>query len=259
MLGARQPGFCYVWGIMLPNRGQTEKVLRNAGVSLMGELDPNLSRWLWLVKWLLAIPHFVILFFLRIGFLVSTIIAFFIILFTGRYPPGLFNFNVGVLRWHWRVAFYCESVLGTDRYPPFTLKPADYPATLEIEYPERLSRGLVLVKWWLLAIPHYLILAVLQGGSAPRFGGLNAVLVMIAVIWLLFTGRYNQDIPIGSGDLPVVHVVNRLRLADDRPIPALPIRRMSFRGMSACSRVGVRPYAPVLVGRSTKLNHPDAA
>ncbi len=167
---------------------------RGYPVSLMGELDPNLSRWLWLVKWLLAIPHFVILFFLWIAFLVSTIFAFFSILFTGRYPQGLFNFNVGVLRWHWRVAFYCLSVLGTDRYPPFTLKPADYPATLEIEYPEKLSQGLVLVKWWLLAIPHYLIVVVLQGGWAPRFGGLNAVLVVIAAIGLLFTGRYNQDI-----------------------------------------------------------------
>ncbi len=163
-------------------------------LSLNGELDPNLSRWLWLVKWLLAIPHFVVLLFLWIAFLVSTIFAFFSLLFTGRYPQGLFNFNVGVLRWHWRVAFYCLSVLGTDRYPPFSLKPADYPATLEIEYPERLSRGLVLVKWWLLAIPHYFIIAVLQGGGAPRFGGLNAVLVVIAVIWLLFTGRYSQDI-----------------------------------------------------------------
>ncbi len=92
------------------------------------------------------------------------------------------------------MAFYCLSVLGTDRYPPFSLKPADYPATLEIEYPEQLSRGRVLVKWWLLAIPHYLIMLMLQGGGAPRFGGLNAVLVVIAAIGLLFTGRYHQDI-----------------------------------------------------------------
>ncbi len=163
-------------------------------VTLKGELDPNLSRWLWLVKWLLALPHFAILLFLWIGFLVSTIFALIGILFTGRYPLGLFNFNVGVLRWHWRVAFYCLSVLGTDRYPPFSLEPADYPATLEIEYPERLSKGLVLVKWWLLAIPHYLVLGLLQGGSAPRFGGVNAVLVVIAGFGLLFTGRYNPDI-----------------------------------------------------------------
>ena len=163
-------------------------------VSVEGGLDPNLSRWLWLVKWLLAIPHFVVLFFLWIAFIVTTAIAFFAILFTGKYPQGLFSFNVGVLRWHWRVAFYCLSVLGTDRYPPFSLEPSDYPAALEIPYPERLSRGLVLVKWWLLAIPHYLVLAFLQGGWAPRFGGLNAVLVLIAAIALLFTRRYPQSI-----------------------------------------------------------------
>ena len=108
--------------------------------------------------------------------LLVTVIAFFAILFTGRYPRGLFDFNVGVMRWHWRVAYYCTSVLGTDRYPPFSLKDIDYPATLDIPYPERLSRGMVLVKWWLLAIPHYL------------------VLVVIAAVVLLFTRRYPQDI-----------------------------------------------------------------
>ena len=173
---------------------------------LTGELTPQLSRWLWLVKWLLAIPHFVALFFLWIAFIVVSVVAFFAILFTGRYPRRLFDFNVGVLRWSWRVGFYSYSALGTDRYPPFTLKDvSDYPARLEVRYPESLSRGLVLVKWWLLALPHYLVVAVFVGGAWTATtgassewiwssGGLVGLLVFFAGVVLLFTSRYPKSL-----------------------------------------------------------------
>jgi hypothetical protein len=174
-------------------------------VRVEARLDDAISRWLWLVKWLLLIPHFIVLVFLWIAFVVVTVIAFFAILFTVRYPRGLFDFNLGVLRWSWRVHFYGYSALGTDRYPPFTLgEAADYPATLHIAYPERLSRGLVLVKWWLLAIPHYLIIAFFIGGTYYVMGrfetvaynraGLIVCLVLFAGIALLFTARYPRGI-----------------------------------------------------------------
>jgi Domain of unknown function (DUF4389) len=168
-----------------------------------GELDDHLSRWLWLVKFVLVIPHFVVLVFLWIAFVLLSIVAFFAILVTGRYPRQIFDFNVGVLRWSWRVGFYFHHALGTDRYPPFTLADVpDYPARLEVEYPPALSRGLVLVKWWLLALPHYLVVAVFAGGAWALFttanddwawtsgGGLIGLFVLISGVVLLFTGRY---------------------------------------------------------------------
>jgi hypothetical protein len=178
-------------------------------VKVNAQLDTKLRRGLWLVKWLLAIPHYVILAFLSSAFVALSVIAFLAILFTGRYPRAIFDFNVGVLRWSWRVAYNAYGALGTDRYPPFTLQdvPA-YPAHLEIDYPDQLSRGLMLVKWWLLAIPHYMIISFFLGGGlyvvsevattdqAPVWvwrGGLVGLLVLFATIVLLLTGRYPQS------------------------------------------------------------------
>ncbi|WP_017623910.1 DUF4389 domain-containing protein [Nocardiopsis chromatogenes] len=182
-------------------------------VRIEGDLDGR-SRWMWLVKWLLAIPHYIILFFLWVAFLLLTVVAFVGILINARYPGWIFRFNLGVLRWSWRVDYYGYAVLGTDRYPPFTLGAAeDYPARLYIAEPGRLSRGLVLVKWWLLAIPHYLVLMAFLGGTtfvvmdggdkgygavaaeAAASGiGLTTVLLLIVAVALLFTGRYPQGL-----------------------------------------------------------------
>ncbi|MEU9580512.1 DUF4389 domain-containing protein [Streptomyces chilikensis] len=173
-------------------------------VRVEAELDERLSRWLWLVKWLLLVPHYVVLVFLWIAFLVVSVIAFFAILFTARYPQPLFDFNAGVLRWSWRVHYYSAGAFATDRYPPFSLgEEPDYPARLHIARPGRLSRGLVLVKWWLLAIPHYVVVGFLTGGGSGGgradageggpwawSAGLITVLAFFAIIAKAFTDRY---------------------------------------------------------------------
>jgi hypothetical protein len=166
-------------------------------VRVNAELDRPLSRWLWLVKWVLVIPHYVVLAFLWVAFAVLSVVAFVAILVTGRYPEAIFEFNVGVLRWTWRVQYYAIGAFATDRYPPFTLAddPA-YPAHLEVDYPGQLSRGLVLVKWWLLAIPHYIVVGIFVGGTwfAWRYGGLIDILALIAAVTLLVTGSYPRPV-----------------------------------------------------------------
>ena len=209
LLGLAIGGVMLVVGVVALARNQQielggPELVGGQPVRLGGRLEEPLNRWLWLVKWILLIPHYIVLLALWIAFSVVTFVAFFAILFTGRYPRSLFEFNTGVLRWSWRVLYYGYSALGTDQYPPFSLGHAPgYPATLEVAYPEQLSRGLVLVKWWLLAIPQYMVLAVIWGGGWAATGsragfvasvGLVGLLVLFAAIALLFTGRYPDGI-----------------------------------------------------------------
>jgi hypothetical protein len=176
-----------------------------SSLALIGHLDSRHSRWLWLFKMITAIPHFVVLVALWVTFIALTLVAGVAVLVTGRYPRALFDLNVGILRWNWRVGFYGWAALGTDRYPPFSLAESDYPARLDVAYPERLSRGLVLVKW-LLAVPHLIIVGLITavimlypiaalndlGGDARLVGGYSVLnlLVVIAGFFLLITGRY---------------------------------------------------------------------
>ena len=172
-------------------------------VQVQAHHEPHLSRWLWLVKWVLLIPHYVILVGLWIAFVVTTVVAYVAVLFTGRYPSAIFAFNVGVLRWSWRVNYYGYQALGTDRYPPFTLADvADYPARLHIDPPARLPRWLPLVAW-LFAVPHLLLVAALTGAATWQFRddattsaplGAVSLGLLIAGISLLFTGRYPRGL-----------------------------------------------------------------
>ena len=168
---------------------------RSYPARLDGVLDPTTSRWLWLVKWLLVLPHLVVLAFLWAAASVLTVVAGFAILFTGRYPRWIFDFNVGVMRWTWRVSFYSIGAFATDRYPPFTLKAdPDYPADFDVDYPLQLSRGLVLVKWWLLALPQLFIVSIFGGGFGFPANNLIAVLAVIAGVILAVTKRYPEDL-----------------------------------------------------------------
>lgn len=155
------------------------------------EYPERLSRWLIFVKWLLAIPHLIIVSALGNVLQALVLVAFFAILFTGRWPEGMFKFAVGIMRW--QANTYAYVGLLRDEYPPFSLDPGQYPLTLEIDYPERLSRWLIFVKW-LLVIPNVI---------AFFFVAIAALIVsVIAWFAILFTGRYPRslfDFVVGAG------------------------------------------------------------
>ena len=147
------------------------------------EYPEELSRWLIFVKGLLAIPHFIILYLLLIATNVVTFIAFFAILFTKRYPRGLFDFVVNVNRWNANVMAYL--MLFRDEYPPFSWEPGEYAVTYEVDYPKEMNRWLPLIKW-LLAIPHYIVLLFLF--IAVYF------VYIIAFFAILFTKRFPRGL-----------------------------------------------------------------
>ena len=223
-----------------------------------GRLDSPPNRWLWLVKWFLLIPHYVVLALLTVAAIMLTVVAFFAILVTGRYPRAIFDFNVGVMRWWWRVGFYAYSALGTDRYPPFTLgSAAGYPATLEVAYPQRLSRGLVLVKWWLLAVPHYLVVSLLIGGTVyavhgattyeATYTGLITLLTVFAGIALLVTGRYPRglfDLIVGLNRWVYRVAVYSLLLRDEYPPFRLDLGGEEPAGAGATPAAAPPPAPP---------------
>jgi hypothetical protein len=141
------------------------------------------NRWLPLVKWLLAIPHFIVLFFVGIGAFFVAIFAFFAVLFTGRFPRGAFDYLVGTFRWGYRVAAYFH--LMVDPYPPFTLADdPDYPVRLNLEYPERIANWRPLVQW-LLAIPYLFVAGILYS--------LTGILTVVAFFTILFTKRIPRE------------------------------------------------------------------
>ena len=143
----------------------------------------RLSRWMIFVKWLLAIPHYIIIYALDIIFRILTLIAFFAILFTRQYPESLFKFNVGIRRWEANVGAYVS--LMRDEYPPFSFDPGQYAVAFDVQYPQELSRWAPLYKW-LLAIPHYIVLIFL--------GIAAAVVIFVAFFIILFTAKYPESL-----------------------------------------------------------------
>jgi hypothetical protein len=135
------------------------------------------------LKWLLVIPHLIVLYALNIVWEVLSLIAFFAILFTKQYPEGLFNFNAGIMRWQANVYIYMDLI--RDEYPPFSFDSGSYPIKLEIDYPRELNRWAPLYKW-ILAIPHFLILWALW--IAAFFA------IVYAGVMVLISGKYPEGV-----------------------------------------------------------------
>jgi hypothetical protein len=148
------------------------------------EYPERLSRWKIFLKWLFAIPHLIIVSLLLWVAGVLQFVAFFAILFTKKWPRGMFDFTVQIYRWSANVAAYALLLL-RDEYPPFSGEPGQYPVALEVDYDDNLSRWKIFLKW-LFAIPHYIVLLFLLLAAY--------VAVLIAFFAILFTGRYPRGL-----------------------------------------------------------------
>src|SRR3954453_8214170 len=146
------------------------------------ERQEEYSRFMPLIKWLLAIPHYIALLILGIGALFVVLISWFAVLFTGRYPRGMFDFLVGVHRWALRVIGYTDLLV--DPYPPF---PRDddpnYPVEFDIDYPEHVERWRPLITW-LLVIPYFIV--------AYLIYYLGRIMVLFGFFTILFTTRFPE-------------------------------------------------------------------
>ena len=151
-------------------------------VDLTVEYQEEVNRFLWLIKWLLLLPHFIVLWFLSLPTIITTPLSWLAVVILGHYPTLLWEYHSGLLRWGWRVSYYSYEAGNTDQYPPFSFHSReDYPADLVVEYSETSSRLTGLFRW-LLIIPHWIITAILSE--------IVGILVLFALIMVLFAGRY---------------------------------------------------------------------
>ncbi len=153
-------------------------------VDLIGDYDERVNRFLWLIKWILTIPHAILLSLFAIPLIFTLPVSWLAVVILGRYPQILWGYHTGLMRWSWRVNFYSCQAGNTDQYPPFSFGSRDdYPADLQIEYPESSSRLTGFFRW-LLIIPHWIIIGILSN--------IVGILVFFALVIVLFTGRYPE-------------------------------------------------------------------
>lgn len=166
-------------------------------VQLEVDYPDRLSRLLIFVKWLLVIPQWIALMFVGVAALLAAVVSWFVVIITGRYPRGMYNFVAGMLRWGARV--YGYMYLMTDRYPPFSLvEDAAYPVRLRFSYPEHVARWRPLLHW-LLSIPVYVVVYVL--------GIVASVVAFLAWFAILILGRMPRPL----FDVLCVHLAWQMR------------------------------------------------